>query len=104
MIHRLAAVAVILAQAGIALALSGCAGVPIGGHQYVYVGVGVVHIDKQADATGVRSTTLGLVAGCGQITVGAQRSFCAVLPAHGNVAIINRESLTVQPVRPRSQP
>ena len=55
-----------------ALALGGCAGVPVGGHSYVYVGVGVVHIEKQADATGIHATTLGLTAGCGQITVGAR--------------------------------
>ena len=92
-----------------ALGLPGCAGLPIGGHAYLYVGVGVVHIDKQADATGIHATTLGLVAGCGQVTIGAATSFCAVLPMHGSVAIIDRAkgrnpSLSVHQPNPRSQP
>jgi hypothetical protein len=92
-----------------ALALGGCAGLPIGGHSYVYVGVGVVHIDKSADATGIGSTMVGLAAGCGQVTLGAVTSFCAALPEHGSVAIIDRAHtakarLTVQPSQPRSQP
>ena len=92
-----------------ALRLGGCAGVPIGGHSYVYVGIGVIHIEKEADATGIRATTLGLTAGCGQITIGAEASFCAVLPEHGSVAIIDRArspnaSLSVQQPQPRNQP
>ena len=86
------------------LALGGCAGVPIGGHAYVYIGVGVVRIDHQADATGIHSTALGLTAGCGQVTIGAETSFCAVLPEHGSVAIIDgARSLSVQPSNPRKQ-
>jgi len=104
---RQARIAVITRSPALAgcLLLSGCAGLPIGGHSYLYVGVGVVHIEKQADATGIRSASLGLAAGCGQVTIGASASFCAVLPEHGSVAIIDRAhspnaSLTVQPRQP----
>lgn len=88
--------------------LSGCAGVPVGHHTFLVVGLGVVRVDRAADATGISSRSLGLTLGCRQITVGLQASYCARLPL-GDVAIIERgagadQHLSVVPLHPKEQP
>ena len=77
---------------GAVLQLVGCAGLPIGGHTFVVVGVGLVRVDKADRAIGISSRSLGLTVGCRQITLGAQASYCARLPIEGDVAIIERGS------------
>lgn len=83
------------------VALSGCAGVPLGRHTYVFVGVGVIHTQKGGDAIGIRTRAIGAMLGCGQVTVGLMSLFCVSLPANGSVAILEQgpstdKHLTVQ--------
>lgn len=79
----------------LALGLAGCA------HDFVVIGLGVVHVDRSATSSGIRSVSLGLTLGCRQATLGVQRSYCVNLP-DDNVAIIEargRPALTVIPER-----
>jgi hypothetical protein len=72
------------------LALAGCAGLPLGHHVFLMVGVGVVRVDKADQATGVSTRMVGLKLGCREITIGFEQSYCAQIPIVGDVAIIER--------------
>jgi hypothetical protein len=67
-----------------ALLLGGCA------HTFLIVGVGVVHVDRKDDAIGISSRMIGLQAGCRQLTIGLEASYCVELPSTGDVAIVER--------------
>lgn len=75
-----------------ALALSGflaaCAGLPVGHRAFLVIGVGVIRVDREANATGIRSISVGARLGCDGLTLGVDSSFCAILPADGNAAIL----------------
>ena len=87
-----------------ALALSGCAGVPIGHHTHLFIGIGLVRVDRAGPATAISSRSFGVSAGCQLVLIGAQESFCAHIPIDGDVAIIERgqgpdQHLTLVPLR-----
>lgn len=89
-----------------ALALSGCTGLPIGHRRFLVVGVGMVRVDRVDQAVGISSRILGLTAGCRNLTVGLQASYCAEIPAAGDAAIIERGSgpdqhLSVRKLHPK---
>ena len=79
----------VLAAVLATLGLSACAGLPIGHGTFLVVGVGVVRVDKVDQARGISSRSVGLTLGCGELTIGAQGSYCAQLPM-GDVAILER--------------
>ncbi len=88
----------------VALALSGCAGVPIGHHTSLFVGVGVVRVDKAGLATAISSRSLGASFGCELTVVGLQASYCVHIPIDGDVAILERgdgtdQRLSVKPLK-----
>ncbi len=87
-----------------ALALSGCAGLPIGRHEFIVLGIGLVRIDRADKAVGVSSRSIGLTLCPRSLTLGVQASYCASIPIDGDVAIIERGSgpdqhLSVIPLR-----
>lgn len=81
-----------LAILALACALGGCAGLPIGRHTFIVLGVGLVRVDRADKAIGISSRSIGLMLGCRQITLGVQGSYCTELPITGDVAIIERGS------------
>ena|SRR3569623_767870 len=95
--------------AALSLALSGCAGLPIGHHSFIVVGVGLVRVDREAQAVGVSSRSLGLTAGCRSVTLGIQASYCAQIPLSADLAIIERGSgsnqhLEIPKLHPKENP
>ncbi len=91
-----------------ALALAGCAGVPVGHHTHLFIGVGLVRVDKAGKATAISSRSIGAVTGCGFVIVGAQASYCAHIPIDGDLAIIERaagpdQHLKLQSLRPQEK-
>ena len=72
------------------LALSGCAGLPIGHHTFVVIGIGVVRVDQAGKATAISSRSIGAAIGCRFVFIGAQASYCAHIPIDGQLAIIER--------------
>ncbi len=76
----------------LAFSVGGCAGVPIARRTYVYVGVGVLRVDRQDRATAVRAITVGLKLECQGATLGVASSYCASIPLDGEVAILEEGS------------
>ncbi len=88
--------------------VSACAGLPVGHHTYIFAGVGVVRIQREARATAISSRSLGIVVGCQLAIVGAQQSYCAHIPADGDLAIFERaagpdQHLKLQSLRPQEK-
>ncbi len=77
---------------GWCLFCSGCAGLPVGHHTHLFIGFGLVRVDRAGKATAISSRSLGIFAGCQSITIGVQASYCARIPIDGNLAIIERAS------------
>lgn len=75
------------------IALAGCVGLPARGG-FVCIGVCYTRLDHAADATGLRAVSAGVAVGrcAGGLTIGLQSTFCAILPARGDVAIIEQGS------------
>jgi hypothetical protein len=92
-----------------ALALSGCAGFPIGHDTFIVAGIAAYHIQHAGKATAISSRSLGASLGCDLILVGVQESFCAHIPINGDVAIIDRgkgadQHLTLRSLRKETTP